>query len=215
MTRLYWITAVGLVALAWGASAYLYPGLPAQIPTHWNIHGKIDGYGSSGTIFLMPGVMVGLLGLFWVLPVLSPKGFEVDSARTVYLFVMVLVISLMGYMQAVILWASASGGRLDLMRALVAGVFLFFALAGNVLGRIRRNFYMGVRVPWTLASERVWNDTHRVAAWLFVVCGLAGFAIAAAGFPILALLGVLPIAVVVPIVYSFVHYKQLERRGAL
>ena len=64
MTRMYWVVAAALVVLAWVVSAWLYPGLPATIPIHWNIHGKVDGYGSKGTIFLMPGVMVFLLGLF-------------------------------------------------------------------------------------------------------------------------------------------------------
>ena len=157
--------------------------------------------------------MVFLLGLFWVLPFLSPRSFEVDSSRKTYLFIVVLITGLMGYIQAVILYAAAHGGQVDLGRAMVGGTFLFFAMLGNVLGRVRRNFYIGVRVPWTLASERVWNDTHRVAAWLFVACGLAGFVIALAGLPLAAAFAVLLIAIVVPIIYSFVHYKQLERRG--
>jgi uncharacterized membrane protein len=111
--------------------------------------------------------------------------------------------------------AAANAGHIAMTRAMMGGLFLFFALLGNVMGRVRRNFYIGVRVPWTLASERVWNDTHRVAAWLFVACGLAGFLIVMTGLPMLAAFAVLSIAVVVPIVYSFVHYKQLERRGAL
>jgi len=163
----------------------------------------------------MPAVMIGLLGLFSVLPALSPKSFEVDSSRTTFLFVMVLIIGQMGYIQAVILYAAVHGGRIAIVRALCGGMFLFFALLGNVLGRVRRNFYIGVRVPWTLASERVWNDTHRVAAWLFVICGLAGFLITVTGMPMPAAFTVFIVAVVVPIVYAFVHYKQLERRGAL
>jgi uncharacterized membrane protein len=193
----------------------LYPQLPAKVPTHWNIQGQIDGYGSKGTIFLMPGVMVGLLGLFAALPTLSPKNFEVDTSRATFLFVMVLVIGMQGYIQAVILYAVAHGGHVDMNRAMFSGLFLFFALLGNVLGRVRRNFYIGIRVPWTLASERVWNDTHRVAAWVFVACGLAGFLIILAGLPILAAFAVLMIAVAIPTIYAFVHYKQLERRGAL
>jgi uncharacterized membrane protein len=215
MNRIYWATAAALVVLAWVVSAALYPGLPSTIPMHWNIHGKVDGYGPKATIFLMPGVMFFLLGLFAVLPVLSPRSFEVDSFRATYLFIMVLIVGLMGYLQAVILYAAAHGAQVDVGRALVAGTFLFFAMMGNVLGRVRRNFYIGVRVPWTLASERVWNDTHRVAAWLFVACGLAGFVIALAGLPLAAAFAVLGVALVVPVVYSFVHYKQLERRGAL
>jgi uncharacterized membrane protein len=215
MTRLYWIVAVALVVVAWGASAWLYPGLPARIPTHWNFRGEIEGYGSKATTFLLPAFMVGLLALFWFLPALSPKNFEVESFRATYLFVMVLTIGLMGYLQAVILYAAAMEGRLDVSRILLGGIFLFVALLGNVLGRVRRNFYIGVRVPWTLASERVWNDTHRVAAWLFVLCGLTGFFMVVAGLPLLASFAVLLVAVVVPIVYAFIHYKHLERRGAL
>jgi uncharacterized membrane protein len=215
MTRVYWIVAIALVVLAWVVAAALYPGLPAKIPSHWNIHGKIDGYGSKATIFLMPGAMIFFLGLFWALPILSPRNFEVDSFRSTYLFVMLLVTGLMGYIEGVILYAAAHGGRVDMTRTLFGGMFLFFAMVGNVLGRVRRNFYIGVRVPWTLASERVWNDTHRVAAWLFVACGLVGFLIVMAGLPIAAALAVLGVAALVPIIYSFVHYKMLERRGAL
>ena len=215
MTRIYWITALAMVALAWVATSVVYPNLPAVIPTHWDLKGKIDGYGTRRTVFLMPGVMLGLLGLFRILPTLSPKSFEVEPFRATYLFIMVLVIGLMGYIQTVIVYASAHHGLVDVSRALVAGTFLFFALLGNVMGRVRRNFYIGVRVPWTLASERVWNDTHRVAAWVFVACGLAGFLMVIAGLPMVAGFAVLMVAVLVPIVYSFVHYKRLERRGML
>jgi uncharacterized membrane protein len=215
MTRVYWLVAFALILLAWVVSAALYPGLPARIPIHWNIHGKIDGYGPKWTVFLMPATMLFLLGLFAVLPALSPRNFEVDSFRSTYLFIMVLVIGLMGYIHGVILYAGALGGRIDMTRALSGGMFLFFALMGNVLGRIKRNFYMGVRVPWTLASERVWNDTHRLAAWVFVAAGLLGFVIVMAGLPVAIAFGLLIVAALVPIVYSFVHYKALERRGAL
>jgi uncharacterized membrane protein len=214
MTRLYWIAAVVLVLAAWGAAAAFYPQLPAKIPTHWNLHGKIDGYGPKGTIFIMPAAMTGMLGLFALLPALSPKSFEVDASRTTYLFVMVAVIALFGYMHGVILYATVHGG-VPLVRAFFGGMFLFFALVGNVLGRVRRNFYIGVRVPWTLASERVWNDTHRLAAWLMVAGGLTGFVMLMAGLPLGAAIAVLGVVLVVPVVYSFIHYKQLERRGAL
>jgi uncharacterized membrane protein len=214
MTRGYWIVAVVLVLAAWAVTAALYPGLPEKIPTHWNIHGKVDAHGSKATLFLLPATMIFMLGLFACLPALSPKNFEVDTFRSTYLFLMVLIVGLFGYMQGVILYAAWTG-HLDVARAIVGGLYLFFALIGNVLGKVRRNFYIGVRVPWTLASDRVWNDTHRVAAWVFVIAGLAGFAIVMAGGSLLVSIIPLGFAVVVPIVYAFVHYKQLERRGAL
>ena len=84
-------------------------------------------------------------------------------------------------MQGVLLYTVRQSGAgrpsFDLGRAFIAGMFLFFGLMGNVMGKVRKNFYIGIRVPWTLASDRVWNDTHRVAAWVWVAAGVVGFAI--------------------------------------
>jgi uncharacterized membrane protein len=215
MTRTYWVVAILMVVAAWAASAAMAPRLPATVATHWNIHGKVDAHGPKAmNLVILPAVMTGMLGFFWLLPALSPKPFEVDSFRSTYLYLMVLVIGLFGYMHGLLLYASATG-HVAIWRAFIAGAFLVFALLGNVMGKVRRNFYIGVRVPWTLASDRVWNDTHRLAAWLMVAGGLLGFVIVIAGLPIVAAVAVLIVALVVPVVYSFVHYKQLERRDAL
>ena len=89
------------------------------------------------------------------------------------------------------------------------------ALLGNVLGKVQRNFYVGVRTPWTIADERVWNATHRLAAKTFVIGGLTGLAFAlVAGWSWLSFVAILA-AALVPVIYSLVYYKQLERRGEL
>jgi uncharacterized membrane protein len=163
--------------------------------------------------------MVGMLVMFYFLPALSPKQFEVDAFRSTYLFIMVLVVGLFAYMDGVMLYVVhqtvAKQATVDLGRAFLAGMFLFFALLGNVMGKVRKNFYIGVRVPWTLASDRVWNDTHRLAAWVWVSSGAIGFAMIILGAPIMAAFGVLIVSAFIPVIYSFVHYKSLERRGEL
>ncbi|MDG3003382.1 SdpI family protein [Paludisphaera mucosa] len=220
MTRGYWIIAIGLTAMTWGLSAWYYPSLPASIPTHWNIHGEVDGYGGRATVFLIPGVATALLAFFAVLPALSPKPFEVDSFRSTYLFILAAMAGLFAYLQIIILattFQDLGGGpkRIDLGRALMAGMFVFFGLMGNVMGKVRKNFYIGIRVPWTLASDRVWNDTHRLAAWLMVAGAVVGLAIVASGAPLPFAFAVLLVSVFIPVVYSFFHYKALERRGTL
>ena len=95
-------------------------------------------------------------------------------------------------------------------------MFLFFGLMGNVIGKVRKNFYIGVRVPWTLASDRVWNDTHRMAAWLWVAAGVLGFVADRPGRADLRRDRAADrCRRLIPVIYSFVHYKSLERRGAL
>jgi uncharacterized membrane protein len=219
-TQVYWGIALVLCAGAFAVSAVLYPGLPDKIPTHWNIHGQVDDYGSkTWAVFLMPGAMLAMLSLFALLPWLSPKNFEVDSFRSTYLFILVVVQALFGFIHGVALYAAkaheAGSDNVDVGRVLIGGMFLFFAALGNVMGKVRRNFYIGVRVPWTLASDRVWNDTHRVAAWSMVGGSLVGLVLVASGLPLALAFGVLMVSILLPIVYSFVHYKQLEKRGLL
>jgi uncharacterized membrane protein len=219
MTRVYWSIGILLVAISAGAASWLFPTLPDQIPTHWNIRGEVDGYGGKWTLFIFPVMMAGMLVLFYFLPALSPKHFEVDTSRSTYLYIMVLVTGLFCYMQGVMLYVihqtAAKQPAFDLGRAFIGGMFLFFGLLGNVLGKVRKNFYIGVRVPWTLASDRVWNDTHRLAAWVFVAAGVVGFLMIFLGAPIVPALVVLCASALIPVIYSFVHYKALERRGAL
>ncbi|HZW33477.1 MAG TPA: DUF1648 domain-containing protein [Isosphaeraceae bacterium] len=219
MTRVYWIIGFLLLAASIMAPVWLYPGLPDRIPTHWNIEGKVDGYGGKWTLFLLPAWMGGLLVLFYFLPALSPRHFEVDAFRPTYLYIMDIVLGLFAYMQGVLLYtvyqSVHAGRRVDLGSGFLAGLFLFFALMGNQLGKVRKNFYIGVRVPWTLASDRVWNDTHRLAAWVMTAGGLIGFVLTLLGVSILASVVILIVSGLIPVIYSFVHYKALERAGQL
>lgn len=219
MNRTYWIIAITLIIATTAATAWFYAALPDQIPTHWNIRGEIDGYGGKWTLFIFPALMVGMLGLFSVLPALSPKHFEVDTFRSTYLYIMVLVVGLFAYMNTALLYvvhqAVAKQPTVDIGRAFLAGLFLFFGLMGAVMGKVRKNFYIGVRVPWTLASDRVWDDTHRLAGWIWMAAGAIGFVLTRLHAPILAAVAVLLVSAFIPVIYAFVHYKSLERRGAL
>lgn len=139
--------------------AFEYDNLPAKVPTHWDINGQPDAWTAKEdvvrTFLLLPAVMAGVLLLTLALPWLSPKPFAVDTFRDTYGYLMMLVVALMGYLHVVILLGSLAGDGPLMTKLLFGGIFLFFALVGNVLGKVRRNFWMGVRTPWTLASEAV------------------------------------------------------------
>jgi uncharacterized membrane protein len=219
MTRIYWIIALVILFASFAAPAWLYSSLPEQIPTHWNIKGEVDGYGGKWTLFMFPVMMVPMLVLFYFLPALSPKNFEVDTFRPTYLYSMDLALGLLAYLQGVLLYTvhqNVQGDHsFDIGRGIFAGIFLFFGLMGNVMGKVRKNFYIGIRVPWTLASEKVWNDTHRLGAWVMVAAGVIGFLLTILGAPIWVPIIVLVASMVIPLVYSFVHYKALEKAGQL
>jgi uncharacterized membrane protein len=219
MTR--WLSlSIVLTALAWFSALYVWEEradlLPADVPIHWNIVGQPDRFlprdAMLGTLLICPACMLGMVLLTRVLPWLSPRPFSVEGFRPTFDYLMALVVALFGYIHLTLLLAY-TGTVADSTRVLVAGIFLFFAAIGNVLGKVRRNFWIGVRTPWTLANETVWDRTHRIAAWLFVAAGLLGFASVLIGVPLLICFVGIIVAALVPVVYSLVLYKRLERAG--
>jgi uncharacterized membrane protein len=123
-------------------------------------------------------------------------------------------VGLVGYTFLVALEAGMHGA-LDVPRAIAGGVCVMSILLGNLLAKVRRNFYIGIRTPWTLASERVWYATHRMGAKVIVATGLIGLVLVIAGvFPLVAA-AIAVAGFLVPVVYSLVFYKRLEREGSL
>ena len=214
MTTKYYLIGILLTAAVLVAILIAYPQLPSRVPTHWNIEGHVDGYSGKWILFLFgPGFMAGTMLLFYLLPWLSPKHWGVDTFRSTYLYIMLILVSMFAYFAAVTLWAGL--GRTNVDRAITGGICLLFALLGNVLGKVRRNFFIGVRTPWALANERVWNATHRFAAKTFVLGGVIGLVVTVFGMKGWVPFAVLMAGALAPAIYSLVFYKQLERRGEL
>lgn len=219
MKRACILLSVLLVLGSVAVSAWLYPHLPRQIPTHWNLAGEVDGYGDKQwAAFLMPGVLAVLLPLLLAIPWLSPKQFKIDTFSATYWYIVLVIALLLTYIHGLTLWAAVKG-PVDITRALLLGILMMFALIGSVLGKVRRNFFVGVRTPWTIASERVWDDTHRLSARLMVGASLIGLVLIFLPIPISAMttavVGLILTASLVPVAYSLVLYKRLERRGEL
>lgn len=210
-----WLASLGLVLCGWAGAAWYYPQMPEQIPIHWNAAGQIDDYGQKQFwAFFTPGMLTVMLGILAALPYLSPKHFEISTFGPVYARIVLVVASLFTYIH-VLLTAAAVNQALDTTRALFVGMGIFFALLGNLLGKVRRNFFVGVRTPWTIADERTWNDTHRVAAWTFTGAGLLTAVAGWLQLSPLAPLGVILTGALFPVVYSYFHYRKLQRTGRL
>ena len=192
------------------ASLVLYPHLSDQLPVHWNWSGQPDGWADkSSAAYLMPGVIAGLSVLMHLLPRFSPEPFPVKPFAPTYYYVLVVVAALMAHIHAVMLLCGLSTAT-DLSRLLLSGLFLFMGLIGNVLGKVRRNLWMGIRTPWTLASDAVWIPTHRLAARLLFLAGVISTAAIWAGVPPAACYTLFGVALLVPVVES---YRLARRMG--
>lgn len=191
---------------------------PPEVPTHFDLSGVADAHTSRDSLFglwlFAPLLMVGWLGLTLALPWLSPQSFEVDPFRATYEQLMALVNGFFFYIHGALLfcplWAE---GRTATF--VIAGVFLLFALLGNLMGKVRRNFWIGVRTPWTLADVGVWNATHRHAAYVYTAAGLLGFGAVVLGVNLIVVFVVFMVAVLWPAVYSLLEYRRRAAAGLL
>jgi uncharacterized membrane protein len=125
---------------------------------------------------------------------------------------MLVITVALAYFQAMILWSAFRPG-LPLTHAIFGGICILWMLMANVMGKVKRNFFVGIRTPWTLASEQVWYATHRFAARVWAWSGLIGLLLAFI-YPMAAIIVIIGSSLV-PVVQSFVYYKRLERQGAL
>lgn len=192
--------------------------LPPQVPTHWGVSGQPDAFTPRENLLphllLLPGSMAGMLVLFLILPWLSPLRYKIEPFRPTYDYIMGLVVAMFAYMHLVLLLAF-TGRLLAVDRWITGGSLVAIAALGNVLGKVQKNFWVGIRTPWTLASDVVWIRTHRLAAWLFVAGGIAGLVLLLAGIHPLIALSVFGVAALVPVFYSLWLYKRLEKQGKL
>lgn len=221
MTRwMYTALAVigGMFVVSTLASTVWLDRFPEQIPTHYDFSGKPDDWVPRDqpflAFFIFPTAAAAVMAISMALPYVSPERFKVDSFRRTYDYVFMLVAVMFAWLQGVFLVSAAKGGPLH-AGWLTGGIFLFLALIGNVLGKVRPNFWVGIRTPWTLANEIVWERTHRFAAWLFVAVGVVGLIGSMLGVHLAILFAILMVAALTPVIYSLVLYKRLERAGTL
>ena len=161
---------------AWGYMA-AEPG--AQFPVHWGLNGEPDRYGSAAEAFLgLPAVAVGVTLLMAALPSLDPRGSNLRRSGEAYLTAWIGALCLLALVQAGLTLTALgvwdAGADSPFARLIAAGMALFIAGVGNVLGKARPNWFVGVRTPWTLSSDLTWERTHRATGRLFVAVGVLG-----------------------------------------
>jgi uncharacterized membrane protein len=209
------IVSAVFVAIAVGVAVWLWPHMPARVPVHWDVHGQANGYASRfWSVAVWPLLIACMAVLTVALPAISPRRFEIRPFAGIYGALMLAIQGVLLVLGVAVMLAGA-GHVVPMMTValLAAGVLLM--VLGNYMGKLRRNFFIGIRTPWTLASEAVWERTHRLAGWLFVLAGVA--MVIAAPIPAVRWLsmGIVAVAFLVPAVCSFFIYRRLEERHPL
>jgi uncharacterized membrane protein len=153
--------------------------------------------------------MASILLLGAVLPRLRRSGAALGPFLETFHYVLMVTVGLMAFLHSMAL-TTALHPEWDLARPLMSGILLALALIGNVLGKVRRNPYVGVRTPWSLSSDAVWVPTHRLAAHLLFGVGIVGSVVVWLGIPPAVCLGALLVAALIPAAYSWFLYEKME-----
>ncbi|MHB1542993.1 MAG: SdpI family protein [Gammaproteobacteria bacterium] len=203
-----------LVVIAFAFALWLYPSLPNAVPIHWGPTGRVNGYAPKPWgAFIGPLTLLGIWIVFWILPRISPRGYRLEPFQAVYGTIELALLGLL-LILAVASLLAADGRAVDIALVAPLTVGILFVILGNYMGKMTKNFFVGIRTPWTLASDEVWTRTHHLGGWLFVLAGLALIieALLGAIAPGIILLTAL-IPALVPVVYSYVLYKRIEGFG--
>lgn len=166
---LMWVVSIlpfALVALAW-------PYLPERVPTHWGLDGQVNGWSSPATLWLLCAISPLLSLGMQFLPRLDPKKENYEKFQSRYDFFGPLVPVILLVCIAVTLSESLWPGRINVGRTIGLMIGVLFLIIGNLMGKIKTNWFMGIRTPWALSDPDVWNKTQRLGGWVFFLSGLS------------------------------------------
>lgn len=213
-TRLTLILCIIMVATAALLSIYAYPQMPEQAATHWNARGEADGYSSRlSAVLIMPLVMIAITALLLAIPLIDPLRSNIRLFLRSYNFLIIFTSLFFLYLHLItILWNLGVLVNMNITLSPAFGLLLFGM--GFLVEKARRNYMIGIRTPWTLASETVWDKTHRLGGKLFKAAGLLVLlGVLFPDYTFLFLLVPVLAAVIWATLYSYFLYRSEEKAG--
>ena len=207
---------LGIVILVCALSAIFYPGLPESIPSHFNAKGIADAFSPKlDFMLIMVGMVLGIYLLLTFIPFIDPLWKKIQSKYHILLIFrdFALVFILYIYVLSII---AAKEGELR-VHLLGVGFGLLFIFIGYYLPKLPRNWFFGIRVPWTLSSDVVWAKTHILGGWLFMAAGLVivVLSLLKVDLVIVLLVTLVPTVLVAGLFYPLFLFRRLQKEGKL
>ena len=206
---------LAIILLSFVVAFYFYPIMPGIMASHWDINGHVNGYMSKAwALFFTPSISLFILLLWLLIPTIDPLRDNIRRFRKYFDgFILLMVLFIFYLFSLTIIWNL--GFVFDMAYALIPALAAIFYFAGILTENAKRNWFIGIRTPWTLSSDKVWEKTNTRGGLLFKIIG------------ILVLLGLLSprhlfaifflpmmIAVIYLVVYSYFEYKKETKKGS-
>ncbi|WP_437396326.1 SdpI family protein [Flagellimonas lutimaris] len=204
---------IGIVLLPFLYLAYVWNQLPEQVPLHYNITGEADRYGDKSELILIPILLPVLIyAIFLVVPYIDPKK-QIQKMGNKYQSLKLILTTFMSVLALFIIHTTKTGsfGNPNTM-FLILGVM--YVILGNYFKTIKANYFIGIRTPWTLESESIWKETHRLGGkvWfigglLVIVCSL----LLKNEVNTKMFLTITLVIVLIPVIYSYLLYRKQQK----
>lgn len=206
------VISAGIILLSFFIGIVSYSYMPDMMPMHWNAQGEIDGYmGKLWGLFMSPMISLGLFALFLVIPKLDPRRSNLESFKEYYQGIILVIVGFLFYVYILTI-LSAIGYKFNMVQAMSISFAVLFYYIGIVLKKTKSNFFVGIKTPWTLSDEKVWEKTHDLGGKLFKISGIIAF-FGALFKEVAIFLMIIPIIVasIFIYIYSYLEYAKIHK----
>jgi len=204
------IIPISLIIFAILVSVFLYSSLPDKIPSHWNIKGEVDAWSSKNfTVLFYPSLALGIYLFMTFIPLIDPLRRNYLKFNVAYFWFRTIFVLFFVLLYLYTLW-SVLGEALNINYFIMPAISILFIVIGIFIPKIKKNYFVGIRTPWTIHSEEVWNKTHQFGGKFFIAAGL--IVLCSLLFPeysFLIVISVIPIAASIPVIYSYFIFRKI------
>jgi uncharacterized membrane protein len=205
------IIAISIIVASFITSIYFYSEIPYMMASHWDIGGNANGYiPKTWGAFLMPGISLVMFLLFKKLPSIDPLKKNVKKFMDHYQKFIIMMLVFLFYSNAlIVLWNV--GFLFSFRQAFLPAFSVLFFFIGVFIKKTKRNWFIGIKTPWTMSNDKVWEKTHDRASLLFKLSGVVSLlSVFDEKYSLVLLLAPVLGAIVYLYIYSYVEYKKLK-----
>jgi len=205
------ILALAIIIISFAVGFYFYSLMPETVASHWNERGEVNGYMPKfWGLFLMPIISLVLFFLFLLIPRIDPLKENIDKFRKYFDRFILLIIMFLFYIYLLTIFWNL-GGIFNMTLLMTPPMGILFYYAGVLIENAKRNWFIGIRTPWTLSSDNVWDKTHKLGGKLFKIGGI--ITVLGVFFPKYSFYFIFPIFLIsiYLVVYSYSEHKKEVR----
>ncbi|MFA6213773.1 MAG: SdpI family protein [Candidatus Micrarchaeia archaeon] len=210
----YTKASIAVLALSFALSLYFYPSMPGTMASHWGLYGEANGYsGKDFALFFLPLLSIAVFALLSYLPKTDPIKENVAKNKHVYGWLVFAVLAFLSYVHLLSIRYNL-GALSSIGPAMSLGFAFLFYFIGDAMGKMKRNWFMGIRTPWAMGSDGNWAKTHALGGKLFKACAaLSLLGVVFERFAIILVIVPVLLAAIACFVYSYLLYRKEGGKG--